>query len=401
MKRNKKKAQALALSFVIMMGVVSLFSDMTHEGARSIYGAYLELAGASAATIGFVMGIGELIGYSLRSVTGYFADKKQNYWMMSIIGYTINMAAIPLIALISENGWKWACLLILLERLGKAIRQPSKNTLVSFASLQIGQGKAFAIQEFMDQIGACIGPLFLFLILLFRNDSSHLFSSYRICFLILAIPAFFTLFFLLKAKRKFPHPENFELNNDNSKNTGINSNFILYVVAISLFAFGFIDFPIITMHISKQSIIPVSFLPLLYATAMLVDAIAALVFGWMYDKYGLKILIVSNLSSAFFALFVFLSHSIGFILIGVVLWGIGMGAQESILKSAVTSIVPKESRSTGFGVFETSFGICWFLGSWVLGMLYDTSIISMVCLSISSQLLSIPLLIVLTRHKNL
>lgn len=401
MKRNKKKAQALALSFVIMMGVVSLFSDMTHEGARSIYGAYLELAGASAATIGFVMGIGELIGYSLRSVTGYFADKKQNYWMMSIIGYTINMAAIPLIALISENGWKWACLLILLERLGKAIRQPSKNTLVSFASLQIGQGKAFAIQEFMDQIGACIGPLFLFLILLFRNDSSHLFSSYRICFLILAIPAFFTLFFLLKAKRKFPHPENFELNNDDSKNTGINSNFILYVVAISLFAFGFIDFPIITMHISKQSIIPVSFLPLLYAIAMLVDAIAALVFGWMYDKYGLKILIVSNLSSAFFALFVFLSHSIGFILIGVVLWGIGMGAQESILKSAVTSIVPKESRSTGFGVFETSFGICWFLGSWVLGMLYDTSITSMVCLSISSQLLSIPLLIVLTRHKNL
>lgn len=401
MKRNKKKAQALALSFVIMMGVVSLFSDMTHEGARSIYGAYLELAGASAATIGFVMGIGELIGYSLRSVTGYFADKKQNYWMMSIIGYTINMAAIPLIALISENGWKWACLLILLERLGKAIRQPSKNTLVSFASLQIGQGKAFAIQEFMDQIGACIGPLFLFLILLFRNDSSHLFSSYRICFLILAIPAFFTLFFLLKAKRKFPHPENFELNNDDSKNAGINSNFILYVVAISLFAFGFIDFPIITMHISKQSIIPVSFLPLLYATAMLVDAIAALVFGWMYDKYGLKILIVSNLSSAFFALFVFLSHSIGFILIGVVLWGIGMGAQESILKSAVTSIVPKESRSTGFGIFETSFGICWFLGSWVLGMLYDTSITSMVCLSISSQLLSIPLLIVLTRHKNL
>lgn len=401
MKRNKKKAQALALSFVIMMGVVSLFSDMTHEGARSIYGAYLELAGASAATIGFVMGIGELIGYSLRSVTGYFADKKQNYWMMSIIGYTINMAAIPLIALISENGWKWACLLILLERLGKAIRQPSKNTLVSFASLQIGQGKAFAIQEFMDQIGACIGPLFLFLILLFRNDSSHLFSSYRICFLILAIPAFFTLFFLLKAKRKFPHPENFELNNDDSKNTGINSNFILYVVAISLFAFGFIDFPMITMHISKQSIIPVSFLPLLYAIAMLVDAIAALVFGWMYDKYGLKILIVSNLSSAFFALFVFLSHSIGFILIGVVLWGIGMGAQESILKSAVTSIVPKESRSTGFGVFETSFGICWFLGSWVLGMLYDTSITSMVCLSISSQLLSIPLLIVLTRHKNL
>ena len=265
-----KRTKKIALSFVIMMGVVSLFSDMTHEGARSIYGAYLSLAGVSAATIGFVMGLGELIGYSLRLVTGYFADKRKNYWIMSIVGYSINMGAVPLIALASENGWKWACLLIILERFGKAIRQPSKNTLVSFASSQVGQGKAFAIQEFMDQIGAFCGPLFLFFILLFRKDSGDMFSTYRICFATLIIPAFFTLYFLLKAKRKFPHPENFEINVEGPKKGKMNSHFILYVIAISLFAFGFIDFPIITMHVAKQSIIPSSFLPLLYAGAHIV-----------------------------------------------------------------------------------------------------------------------------------
>lgn len=398
----KNRKQKLALSFVIMMGVVSMFSDMTHEGARSIYGAYLALAGASAATIGFVMGLGELIGYALRLVTGYFADKKHNYWIMTIVGYSINMAAVPLIALFSKDGWKWACLLIILERLGKAIRQPSKNTLVSFASSQVGQGKAFALQEFMDQIGAFCGPLLLFVVLLLRKDSSDLFSAYRICFAILIIPAFFTLFFLLRAKRKFAHPENFETSVDRPRIGSLNSHFILYLVATSLLAFGFIDFPMITMHVSRLSIIPSSFLPLLYAGAMLVDAIAALVFGWMYDKYGIKVLILSDFLSAFFALFIFTSHSIGYIIIGIALWGIGMGAQESILKSAVTALVPKENRSTGFGVFGVSFGVCWFIGSWVLGILYDTSIPTMVTVSVISQLASIPFLMALAKsHKTM
>jgi MFS family permease len=140
----------------------------------------------------------------------------------------------------------------------------------------------------------------------------------------------------------------------------------------------------ITMHVSRLSIIPSSFLPLLYAGAMLVDAIAALVFGWMYDKYGIKVLIFSDFLSAFFALFIFTSHSISYIIIGIALWGIGMGAQESILKSAVTALVPKENRSTGFGVFGVSFGVCWFIGSWVLGILYDTSIPAMVTVSVIS-----------------
>lgn len=394
--RQIKKA---ALTFILLMGVVSLFSDMVHEGGRSIYGAYLGLAGASAATIGFVTGIGELIGYSFRLLTGYVADKSRSYWSLCIIGYVINMLSIPLIALNSEDGWKYACALIILERVGKAIRQPSKNTLVSFAANQVGEGKTFAIQEFLDQIGAFTGPILLFVTMLFVK-SNHLFTAYRIGFAILIIPAFFTLYFLLKAKRKFPRPEMFETTVDENKKMNFDKTFIIYIVAISLFAFGFIDFPIITMHVAKQSVIPENYLPLLYALAMLIDAFAALLWGWLYDRYGIKILMFSMFLSAFFAVFIFAFHSLSFIVVGVILWGIGMGAQESILKSTVASLVPKKNRSTGFGVFETSFGVWWFLGSWLLGYLYDVSINWMILVSVCIQLLAIPLIYMLPNKKG-
>ncbi|MFA6813411.1 MAG: MFS transporter, partial [Bacteroidaceae bacterium] len=155
--KNKKTLKP-ALIFILIMGIVSMLSDMTHEGARSIYGAYLSLAGASAATIGFVTGFGEFIGYSFRIITGPITDRTKKYWTMTIIGYSINMLAIPALALVSKDGWIIACILIVAERIGKAIRQPAKNTLVSFAASQIGEGKSFAIVEFLDQIGAFLGP---------------------------------------------------------------------------------------------------------------------------------------------------------------------------------------------------------------------------------------------------
>ncbi len=379
-----------ATTFVFIMGIVSMFSDMTHEGARSIYGAYLSLLGASASTIGFVTGLGEMIGYSFRLITGYFADKFKKYWTMTFIGYVINMAAIPALALLSENGWIIACFLIVFERVGKAIRQPSKNTLVSFASKQLGAGKAFAIQEFLDQIGAFSGPVLLFFVLMLKRGQSD-FAAYSLCFAALGIPAAFTLLSLYIAKRKFPNPENFEISTE-EPGIGLKANpsFILYIIGISLLALGFADFPLITMHIARQSLVPSDTLPLLYAFAMLIDAFAALLFGWLFDKKGIRVLILSSLISAFFSVFIFLFHSLPLAIVGIAMWGVGMGAQESILKSVVATIVSKQSRSTGFGIFETSFGILWFLGSWLMGALYDSAPFWLAAFSVCAQLAAIP-----------
>ena len=384
---NKKHLRG-AVAFITLMGVVSLFSDMTHEGARSVLGEYLNLAGASGATIGFVSGVGELCGYSLRLLSGIFADRTKKYWTLVITGYALQVLAIPALALIPENGWLIACGLVILERVGKAIKKPAKNTLVSFAASEIGTGKGFAYQEFLDQLGAFLGPVILFVIAAVKG-SGDLFSTYRLCFAVLGIPALITIALVVLAKFRYPHPELFEKETGASAAFHAQKSFVLYMIAICLFAFGFADFTLITLHAAKMQMFPASALSLLYAAAMAVDAFAALFFGWLFDKIGLKALMLSTLCSAFFSFFVFLSGSAALMGVGIVLWGIGMGAQESIMKAAVSKIVPSAMRSTGFGIFETGFGIAWFLGSWLLGALYDTSLVWLVIVSVSVQLLAV------------
>lgn len=385
-----------ALTFVVMMGIVSMFSDMTHEGAKSIYGAYLYLAGASAAAIGFVTGLGEFVGYSFRLAAGFITDRKKNYWTMTIIGYIFNMAAIPALALIPENGWIFACALIVIERMGKAIRYPAKNTLVSFASAQLGAGKSFAIQEFLDQLGAFLGPVILFAVLLLQKGGDQ-FRAYSLCFALLGIPALLTLMALFAAKRKFPNPENFDISSRPQVKSEFKISFILYMISISFLALGFVDFPLITMHIARLSMVSSETLPLLYAGAMLADAFAALFFGWLYDKKGLRVLMLSGIVSVSFSVLIFSFSSLPAAVAGILMWGIGMGAQESILKSAVAAIVSKEKRASAFGLFETAFGVFWFLGSWLMGALYDFDPGLLVLFSVLTQLSAIPLFYITRR----
>lgn len=398
---QKKKHMSQAMSFLILFGVVSLFSDMTHEGASSIRGAYLSIMGASAGAIGFFSGLGELVGYSMRYVFGKLTDKTRRYWPITITGYVLDVMAVPALALVGENGWIWACLLLVVQRMGKAIKKPAKDTLMSFAASQEGVGKSFGLQELLDQIGAFLGPVLLYLVMLFRTDG-YTFRTYAFCFAVLAVPGAVTIILLLFTRHKFPNPDQFEPQPEEHAPFRLKKSFVLYIAGISCFAFGFIDYSLIIMHVQNvyaglaanmaetSSLVTQGTLPLLYAGAMLVDAIAALVFGHLYDKIGVKALMISTLLSSVFAVFVFSIQSAAALLLGVALWGVGMGAQESILKAVVTSMVPKDCRATGYGVFECSFGVFWFLGSWIMGVLYDLSIPAMVAVSVAAQLAAVP-----------
>lgn len=401
--KNKHRLSQ-AMLFIVLFGIVSLFSDMTHEGASSIRGAYLSLLGASAGTIGFISGLGELVGYSMRYVFGRLTDKTKKYWPMAIFGYLLDIIAVPALALVGDHGWIMACMLLVIQRMGKAIKKPAKDTIMSFAASQEGVGKSFGIQELLDQIGAFLGPVLLYIVMLFKTEGTT-FQIYSTCFAFLAIPGAITIILLFVTKHKFPNPEHFEPEPKEYIPFKMKKEFVLYIAGISLFAFGFIDYSLIILHVSRtfsgiasglsetSAIINSGTIPLLYAGAMLVDAVAALFFGYMYDKRGVKALILSTIISAPFAIFVFAFNSIPMVLLGIGLWGVGMGAQESILKAAVTSMVPKTSRATGYGIFECSFGIFWFLGSWLLGVLYDISIPSMIMVSVIAQLVAIPLCI--------
>ena len=402
MKNGKTKKLSFAMQFIVLFGIVSLFSDMTHEGASSIRGAYLSLLGASAATIGFVSGLGELVGYSMRYFFGKLTDKTRLYWPMVLLGYGVDILAVPALALVGEDGWIWACGLLLVQRMGKAIKKPAKDTVMSFAASQEGAGKSFGIQELLDQIGAFLGPVLLYIVMLFKTDGTT-FGVYAFCFAVLAVPGAATLILLLLTKRRFPNPERFEPEPKEYRPFQMKREFVLYIAGISLFAFGFIDYSIVIMHISRTftafspqleqtaGLITTGTLPLLYAGAMLVDAVAALIFGFLYDKHGAAALVLSTLISAPFSVFIFAFHSVPLLLLGIALWGVGMGAQESILKAAVTDMVPKSSRATGYGIFECSFGVFWFMGSWLLGVLYDASLPAMVAVSVLAQLAAIPL----------
>lgn len=399
---RRKQRVSQAMLFIILFGIVSLFSDMTHEGASSIRGAYLSILGASAGTIGFISGLGELIGYSMRYVFGRLADKTKKYWQMTIFGYLLDIIAVPALALVGEHGWIMASILLVIQRMGKAIKKPAKDTIMSFAASQEGVGKSFGIQELLDQIGAFLGPVLLYIVMLFKTEGTT-FQIYATCFAFLAIPGAITIVLLFFTKYRFPNPEHFEPEPKEFIPFKMKKEFVLYIAGISFFAFGFIDYSLIILHISRRftgiasglattsSIINSGTIPLLYAGAMLIDAVAALYFGYMYDKKGVKALVISTIISAPFAIFVFAFNSIPAVLFGIGLWGIGMGAQESILKAAVTSMVPKTSRATGYGIFEFSFGIFWFLGSWLLGVLYDLSLPTMILVSVLTQLAAIPL----------
>ena len=404
MRTDRKKKLSQAMLFILLFGVVSLFSDMTHEGASSIRGAYLSLLGASAGTIGFISGLGELIGYSMRYVFGKLTDRTKQYWPMTVAGYILDVLAVPALALVGAHGWVLACGLLVIQRMGKAVKKPAKDTIMSFAASQEGVGKSFGIQEVLDQIGAFLGPVLLYLVMLFKTSGTT-YEIYSTCFAVLAVPGAITIILLLVTKHKFPNPEHFEPEPKEYVPFRMKREFILYIAGISLFAFGFIDYSIIIMHVSNtyaglsaglaqtSSLVNSGTLPLLYAGAMLVDAVAALLFGLLYDKKGVRALVWSTVISAPFAIFVFAFHSVPMVLAGIALWGVGMGAQESILKAAVTSMVPKASRATGYGIFECSFGVFWFLGSWLLGVLYDVSIPAMITVSVAAQLAAIPLYI--------
>jgi MFS family permease len=374
-------SQGTALKFVILLGVVSLFADMTYEGARSVTGPYLALLGASGTVVGIVAGFGELIGYALRLVSGYVSDRTGKYWAVTLFGYFINLLAVPLLALAGR--WEIAALLMVAERMGKAIRNPSRDAMLSHATQSIGRGWGFGLHEAMDQIGAILGPLIVAGVL-------YLQGGYRTSFAILLIPALLALAVLLLARALYPRPRDLEVASAELKTKGFSRIFWLYLAAVSLIAAGYVDFPLISYHFDKLSVAPKVWIPVFYAVAMGMDALSALFFGYLFDRMGLSVLVAASLLSSIFAPFVFLG---GFYvaLAGMALWGVGMGAQESIMRAAIAGMVPMDRRSTAYGIFNAGFGLSWFLGSALMGILYDVSLPSLILFSVVTQLASISL----------
>lgn len=381
-----------AMRFVLLVGILSFFADFTYEGARSVLGPWLATMGTSATVIGFVVGFGELLGYGLRVVSGRLADASRQFWPIAIMGYVVQMSAVPLLALV--HSWQLAAILIMLERTGKAIRNPPRDVMLAGAAQRIGgYGWAFGIHEAFDQFGAMVGPLVVAGIIAVHGD-------YRLAFAILAIPASINLCFVGGARIAFPRPQDLEQREaDEAAVDRYPVDYWVYLGGAGLVAAGLADYPLIAYHWSIHRVIPADWVPLLYAVAMAVSGGASLVLGRLFDRYGFRILIALTAVAAAFAPLVFLSARIEYAVLGAALWGMGMGVQESIIPAAVAPMVSRARRASAFGMFTAVYGVCWFAGSALTGSIYDRSIMGAVVFCLISQWLALPVFTWVSRRR--
>jgi MFS family permease len=377
-----------ALHFVLMIGVVSFFADFTYEGSRGITGPFLQVLGASGAIVSTVAGLGELLGYGLRFFSGRLSEKTGEFWPITFFGYIVQMAAVPLLAL--AGNWQMAALLILLERVGKAIRNPPRDVMLSHAAKEMGFGWGFGVHEALDQFGALFGPLLVALVLAHRHE-------YKIAFATLLVPALMTIALLSVARWLYPRPQDLEAHPEKVETKGLPQTFWIYLAAAALVSAGFADFQLIAFHFEKYRVIQTTWVPVFYSVAMAVSGAGSLVFGKLFDRFGISVLVPLTLISAAFAPLVFVG---GFwlALLGVSLWGLGMGVHESIVPAAVATMVPVERRPSAYGLFTGAYGLFWFAGSVVIGMLYDHSIPAVIAFCVITELCAIPLIIYVKRH---
>ncbi len=363
-----------AMKFIVCLGAVSLFADMTYEGAYSIMGPFLKDMGATAAEVGIIAGVGEMLAASLRFFSGRLADRTRAYWTLALAGYAMNLLVVPALAFAAT--WQAAALLIVAERTGKALRGPARDVLLSDATGKVGHGWGFGIHAAMDQTGAVLGPL----LMVVTVARLHHFAP---AFLRLAVPA--ALAFVAMLAARYVYPENRGTPPSRKDTTVLPRVYWIYVAAAGVLALGFLDFPLLSFHFQNTAVVKPEIIPLLYALAMGVNGLTALIFGKLFDKYGIVVLTWGILISM-------LSLPLGFlggataITIAVCCWATGLGVQDASLRSGISQVVSMNKRGSAFGAFNGVYGIMWFIGSATMGLLYDHSIMALVIFGVTAQI---------------
>jgi MFS family permease len=385
-----------ATRLLLLFGLVAGFGDLTYEGARSVNGPWLEHLGATATAVALVAGLGEALGHGLRLLFGRLADRTGAYWTLTAVGYSVNLVAIPGLALCGR--WEAAAVLVLAERVGKAIRGPARSVLVADASKHVGLGRGFAIEEVLDQLGAVGGPL---LVAAAAAKAGGAPAGYGAGFLLLAVPAAGALVTLALARRASLRLEADEAAKAATPAAAIPASapapevdpaaWRRFVVGGALLGAATADWAFVAVHLGRGPKLDPGWIAPLYALAMAADGAGAWVLGDWFDRRGPQVLAVAGVGAALAAPLLFLGGPAAAVL-GAVLWGVTLGAQESTLKAAVGSLVPKARRGAAYGAFATVYGLSWSAGSAAFGLLYTRSLPALVVLAVGLGLAGAALL---------
>lgn len=377
--------------FVVWFGVVALLGDILYEGARSVTGPLLAHLGASALVVGVVTGIGETAALLLRLVSGPAVDRTGRFWEWTIAGYALTVVSVPLLGLASAL-WV-AAGLVILERVGKAVRAPAKDTLLSHATAATGRGRGFAVHEAIDQTGAILGPLLVAGVLVLSGD------DYTPALLVLAVPGLALLVLVAWLRRQVPDPRVYEppptpvddpvpatvpATPGSTGDGPLPGAFWAFAAFTALTMAGFATFGVVSFHLVEADLVAVAVVPLVYAGAQLVDAAAALLTGWGYDRIGPGVLVALPVTAAVMPVLAFTSTA-WVAVAGALLWGVVLGIQESTLRAMVADLVRPGRRATAYGVFGAVVGSAAALGGALAGALYDVSIPALVTVTVAVQ----------------
>ncbi|WP_407184602.1 MFS transporter [Bradyrhizobium centrosematis] len=378
-----------AFLFVMTTGIVNLFGDITYEGGASINGPFMASLGASAAIVSATAGLGEFLGYALRLPAGYAADRTGRYWLITFVGYAINLFAVPAMAL--AGSWQVAAALILAERIGRALRKPTVEAMLSYTTAELGKGWVYALNTALDEFGATLGPLIVAAVLLLKGDL-------RTGYALLAISAAAALVALVVARVNFPLPSSLDQGGTAPAKDFCRA-YWLYMLAGAMFAAGLMSFELISYHLTKAGIASEQWIPVMLAASTAFGVLANLAFGKAYDRTGLPVVIAAVCVSAAFSPFVFLG---GFwlVLFGMLLWGVGYAIQDTLLKAIVAEVLPEGKRNFAFGLYYAGYGVGWLVGSIVAGLLYENSKAGLIAFSILAQLASVPVFLLAKRQER-
>ncbi|KAF5090193.1 MFS transporter [Methanoculleus horonobensis] len=360
---TREDLRDLSLRLILLLGAASLFGSLVSNGARSVTGPYLLLLGGSAAIIGLVAGAGEFIGYALRSATGIYVGRNHRYWKAATAGYSL-LAAIPFLAVAGR--WENAAVLIIAERIGKAVRTPARDTILSHATTAVGRGWGFGVHKALDQVGAVAGPLVMAAALAVTG-------GYAQGFLLLGIPLAGVPIALFLGRSEVPRPGCLEEEGEGKAEGDDLPGIVPYAAFIFLGMAGFASFPLISFHLKAQSVVPDAAIPLFYAAAMTVSVAVALLVGRIFDRAGTHVLLAIPALSITTAVLAF-SPEPAVAVAGSLIWGAGIGIFEPVLRASIAESTTTDRRGRVYGSVTAVFGTAWFVGSAVMGVLYDVSI---------------------------
>ena len=369
-------SESPAFRFVLMLGIVDLFGDTTYSGGASMNGPFLASLGASAAIISVAGGASECLNYLMRGISGYVADRLGRHWWLVFVGYVCNLLAVPALAL--AGSWHVAAGLIIVQGLGRGVRKPVTQAMLSYTTGQYGRGWVYGVHTALDHAGRTIGPLLIALALVLTR-------TFQASYALLLIPAVLALLALTAARISFPIPARLE-QSPTATRAGFTPAYWLYLVAGAFFAAGLLNFELISFHLS-QSAVSREVIPLFLALATSVGAFSSLGLGRLYDRVGTPVIFGAILLTASFSPFVFLLP-LAFALAGMVLWGIGQSTQDMLFSAVVAGELPRARRNLAFGLFYAGYGVGWLIGATAAGLLYQQSRVALVAFAASVQVAS-------------